>query len=316
MLFRRPSGDPAADAEAALAVPHSGARIVSATNPHGLLRFEDLPAWLRDNFYIITGYRPELSTYTACLRSIFYVHNESGNIWTHLFGAALFVGLAAYTYAGVFPALGAADWRDAGVFAAFFLGAFVCLSMSGFFHTFCAHSAEVSCRWNKIDYVGIVALIVGSFFPPVFYGFYCQPAWQYAYLAGMTILGSLCAIFAVADAFQHPSWRWFRTSLFLALGCCGVVPLIHILVSLGYPAAVSMGMWYMVAMGLMYVAGAMLYGFRWPERQWPGRFDYVGQSHQIFHVLVVAAAAAHWLGTVGSARWRHDPAEGRWACGA
>lgn len=161
-------------------------------NPNGLVAFNDLPNWLRDNFYILTGYRPELSSYTACTKSIFYLHNESGNIWTHLGGAILFIALAIYTYAGVLPSLSGVTWHDSATLACFFGGALICLSCSGFFHTFCAHSAEVSCRWNKIDYVGIIFLIVGSFYPAVFYGFYCESKWQAVYLGTMTFLGALC----------------------------------------------------------------------------------------------------------------------------
>lgn len=32
-----------------------------------------------------------------------------------------------------------------------------------------------------------------------------------------------------------------------------------------------------------------------PERFAPGRFDYVGASHQIFHCFILAAALAHFV---------------------
>jgi adiponectin receptor len=35
---------------------------------------------------------------------------------------------------------------------------------------------------------------------------------------------------------------------------------------------------------------------RIPERYRPGKFDLVGQSHQIFHVLVVVATGLHLVG--------------------
>lgn len=96
-----------------------------------------------------------------------------------------------------------------------------------------------------------------------------------------------------------------------------MIPLLHVLIAYGYDHAVKhLGLWYMVSMGLQYVCGAMLYGFRWPERQWPGKFDYVGQSHQIFHVLVVTAATCHWLGVIGCARYWHEVGQGRWMCPA
>lgn len=35
-----------------------------------------------------------------------------------------------------------------------------------------------------------------------------------------------------------------------------------------------------------FVAGTS-YTYRWPERWFPGKFDYVGSGHQIMHVMVV-----------------------------
>lgn len=47
-----------------------------------LLDFKNSPPHLQFNRYVLTGYRPA-STCTGCLRSLFYLHNESGNIYTH-----------------------------------------------------------------------------------------------------------------------------------------------------------------------------------------------------------------------------------------
>ena len=49
-----------------------------------LLHVDEVPPWQRRDF-IVTGYRPMLSIFNAFL-SIFFLHNESGNIWTHLSG--------------------------------------------------------------------------------------------------------------------------------------------------------------------------------------------------------------------------------------
>ena len=32
------------------------------------------------------GHRPELNSFTECFKSIFMIHTETGNIWTHLIG--------------------------------------------------------------------------------------------------------------------------------------------------------------------------------------------------------------------------------------
>jgi adiponectin receptor len=39
---------------------------------------------------------------------------------------------------------------------------------------------------------------------------------------------------------------------------------------------------------------------RIPERFKPGRFDIVGCSHQIFHILVVLATAVHLIGILSA----------------
>lgn len=53
--------------------------------------FEKLPCWMRDNDYLHFGHRPELPSFAECFRSIFRIHTETGNIWTHLIGFVAFV---------------------------------------------------------------------------------------------------------------------------------------------------------------------------------------------------------------------------------
>lgn len=45
---------------------------------------EDLPQWMQSDPYILRGYRCQLDSFSACVQSIFYLHNESVNIWSHL----------------------------------------------------------------------------------------------------------------------------------------------------------------------------------------------------------------------------------------
>lgn len=46
----------------------------------------ELPHWLKDNEFLQHGHRPEMPSISACLKSWFRIHTETGNIWTHLFG--------------------------------------------------------------------------------------------------------------------------------------------------------------------------------------------------------------------------------------
>lgn len=57
-----------------------------------LLTFHSAPEYLRDNKYVFTGYRADTTFFQAFL-SIFRLHNETGNIWSHLLGFMVFLAL-------------------------------------------------------------------------------------------------------------------------------------------------------------------------------------------------------------------------------
>ncbi|XP_010446637.1 PREDICTED: heptahelical transmembrane protein 4 [Camelina sativa] len=61
-----------------------------------LVEYHSLPAYLRDNEYIIGHYRCEWPI-KQILLSIFTIHNETLNVWTHLIGFFLFLALTIYT---------------------------------------------------------------------------------------------------------------------------------------------------------------------------------------------------------------------------
>ena len=161
---------------AALAVPQTSR---DATGPP-LLKWSALPAWQKDNQYIHGHYRPASYSYSTSFQSLFYLHNESVNIHSHLLGAFLFLCLSFSIYAfREYPV----SSSDIIAFGCFFLGAVVCLGMSAVYHTISNHSPSVNRFGNQLDYVGIVALITGSFIPSVYYGFYCEPALRKFYWA-------------------------------------------------------------------------------------------------------------------------------------
>lgn len=106
-----------------------------------------LPAWMRDNDFLLKGHRPPLPSVRRCLNSIFRIHTETGNIWTHLVGAISFIAVAVYFFTR--PSL-EVQLQEKLIFGAFFSGAIVCLLCSTLFHTFCCFSQKVSKTFNKL----------------------------------------------------------------------------------------------------------------------------------------------------------------------
>ncbi|KAK9135306.1 hypothetical protein Syun_014636 [Stephania yunnanensis] len=61
-----------------------------------LVEYHSLPGYLKDNEYILGYYRSEWPLKHIFL-SIFTIHNETLNVWTHLIGFFLFLALTVYT---------------------------------------------------------------------------------------------------------------------------------------------------------------------------------------------------------------------------
>ena len=59
--------------------------------------YNDLPDFYKDNEYIKKGYLLNCDSIIKAIKSLFCLHNESINIWSHLLGAIFFIGLICYT---------------------------------------------------------------------------------------------------------------------------------------------------------------------------------------------------------------------------
>jgi len=263
------------------------------------LSFTKLPGWMKDNEFLQFGHRPELNSFRECFKSIFGIHSETGNIWTHLIGFVAFVTMAIIFYVKPLCDQCHTDLalREKLIFLFFFIGAILCLGLSSLFHTFCCHSEHISKLFCKLDYVGISLLTVGSFVPWIYYGFYCQFVPKVVYLTIISVLGIAAIIVTMMDTFSLPAYRPVRAMLFVCLGGFGFVPSCHFLIMSGWDTAlVEASIHRVLIMGGLYILGAVLYGSRIPERFMPGKCDIWFQSHQIFHVLVIAAAFVHFHG--------------------
>jgi adiponectin receptor len=106
-----------------------------------------LPHWLIDNEYLISGHRPPMPSVKQCFASIFRLHTETVNIWTHLLGTLVFIIIAIYFLTR--PATEVHIEKKL-IFGAFFLGAIVCLLCSTLYHTLYCHSPKISKIFWKV----------------------------------------------------------------------------------------------------------------------------------------------------------------------
>lgn len=256
--------------------------------------FHHLPDWLQDNDFLQRGHRPPLPSFRACFKSIFRIHTETGNIWTHMLGCVAFIGIAIFFL--MRPSL-EIELQEKIVFGSFFAGAIICLGCSFVFHTVNCHSQFVGKLFSKLDYCGIALLIMGSFVPWLYYGFYCHFKPKVIYLSVVCALGITSIMVSLWDKFSESGWRPFRAAVFMTFGLSGIIPAIHFGVMEGWFNKVSQkSLGWLILMGVLYIFGAMLYALRVPERWFPGKFDIWFHSHQIFHVFVLGGALVHYHG--------------------
>ncbi|KXT05511.1 hypothetical protein AC578_3692 [Pseudocercospora eumusae] len=268
--------------------------------------WHQLPDWMQDNHFIHSGYRPPSNSYAKSAASIGSWHNETVNIWTHLIGALLAASAGARLYISIRPRFAMATTEDVMVFSCFFLGAVACLGMSATYHTISNHSHAVAKFGNRLDYIGIVFLIWGSFIPSIYYGFSAEPNLINLYWSMITTIGAGTMVVVLHPKFRSPAWRPFRAFMFVMMGLSAVVPVLHGSSMHGWAEVERrISLSWLIAQGLLYILGAMIYAARVPERWKPGAFDILGSSHQIFHILVVAAAAVHLEGLLKAFDYEH-----------
>lgn len=160
---------------AAMKAATTAQRIEQKVEDKLLLLWDELSPWQQDNHYIHSGYRAESNSFLKSFQSLSYLHNETVNIYTHLGGAVLAIFASALLYRELEPRYETATTEDIYAFSCFFAGAVACLGMSGTYHTISNHSHHVAIWGNKLDYLGIVFLIWGSFIPVLYYAFREKP---------------------------------------------------------------------------------------------------------------------------------------------
>jgi hemolysin III len=165
-----------------------------------------------------------------------------------------------------------ATWIYGGSLAAMF-------GVSALYHRVTWRSLRVRAWMRRLDHSTILLLIAGTYTP-------------FALLAFEGVIADVVLVVvwvgAAAGLLLNLAWvdapKWVTATVFLALGWVGVVAVPE-LVELGFAPTVLV-----LAGGALYTAGAIAYTLNRPNPV-PLVFGY----HELFHVLVIGAAAVHYV---------------------
>ena len=179
----------------------------------------------------------------------------------------------------------------------FLSSAIFCLSFSSIFHCIGNISPNFHRILSRFDYGGVCLLITGSCYPPYYYFFHCENKLKVFYLSFITVFGLTIFGLCLTNGFNLPNKRVLRGSSFLIFGISSGIPIIHMAVLgknlSGYNNDTRFLFWYLG--GITYIFGAILYLIRFPEKLFPGKFDFFGSSHQLLHISVLIAVIFHYI---------------------
>ncbi|KAI2602205.1 hemolysin-III channel protein-like protein Izh2 [Hypoxylon sp. NC1633] len=275
-----------------------------------LLEWENLAPWRqRGSEYLRTGYRPECASLWSCLHSWSYLHNETVNIFSHIFGAIVFFALPSYIFRTEIPSrYKLATTADIIVCSIYFLGVGVCFTLSTIFHTFMCHSEAVYSLGVKLDYQGIVLLTWGANVPLIYYSIPCDLRDQVVYWTFNTVLAGLCSLATLHPFIGGHDLGHVRVGLFALFGFCSVVaPVLIRIPEYGFEEQNRrVGLAWIASTALLDGVGSLCYSLKFPERWYPRVFDLFGASHQIMHITVIFAALSYARAVLQAFDFRHE----------
>lgn len=211
---------------------------------------------------------------------MFRKFREPVNSLTHWAGAVLaIIGLIALLFVGSGAPVKMVSLTIYGASLIFLFSA------SATYHTV-NRKDKVLEVFRKVDHAAIFLLIAGTYTP------FCMLAFSGFWRGGMLLLiWSLALIGITVKIFYIHSPRWLNAGIYVLMGWLGIAAAGQIFNVLP--------LWvigWLVAGGVIYTLGAVVYSTKIFNFV-PGVFGF----HEIWHIFVMLAAAAHFIAVLGVA---------------
>ena len=166
----------------------------------------------------------------------------------------------------------------------------ITLAISSIYHIFKSMSQSMNSFFLRLDYAGINVLILGSSFVCYYYVFICQISLYNLYSTALVCSCSL--VFMKSLKKPNHNRKQFNQLYFLFLGLSNLIPYFHALylscqanTDNDYipPNLAFIGI---LVSASCFAVGFKIYTLRFPEKQFPYRFDIWLNSHVIWHLFV------------------------------
>ncbi|XP_028257213.1 membrane progestin receptor gamma-B isoform X2 [Parambassis ranga] len=240
---------------------------------------------------IISGYRHPRSSATDCILSLFQLTNETLNIWTH------FLPTWYFLWKLVTVVLMQTAWQDSFTWpmVIFLLSCCIYPLASSCAHTFSSMSVRARHICFFFDYGALSFYSLGS---AIIYSAYVFPdkwvnssfhQWYIPIAVANTVICTNLACYSRFPEHQSPKFsKFLRVVAFAFPYLFDSIPLFYrVFLCVGEGCTDSdTNILHYYHIALAFLTG-FLFATHLPERLAPGSFDYIGHSHQLFHVCGV-----------------------------
>ncbi|HEX9783693.1 MAG TPA: hemolysin III family protein, partial [Opitutaceae bacterium] len=151
---------------------------------------------------------------------------------------------------------------------------------------------QANAKLRRLDHAAIYGLIAGTYVPSLL--LVLSGTWRIAMLVLIATLGIAGIVFKIV---------WFNPTskagafLYVAMGWVILLAWPQL-----WPVITAQQATLLVGGGVIYTVGAVVYATKWPN-PWPGHFGF----HEVWHLFVLAGAAAHYFYVLDLLRGPYPP---------
>ncbi|XP_076440437.1 membrane progestin receptor beta-like [Babylonia areolata] len=241
--------------------------------------------------HVETGFRQIHQPWSYYLFSVFQVHNECMNVWTHLIALVAAV-YRFYVFSMEFDMVNDPYMWPLGTY---FLSTFILYIFSSGAHCFCSRSEIAHYTCFLMDYAGIGIQGLGS---TIAHYWYCMHEdifdtfpHRFAAPVGVLLSSVVCLCCSTAKVYYVRPYpftrRLWQIGSCMAIYSWLILPImyqvyLHLFHSYWEP---SLGDH--IQQVLWFICGGFFFSSDIPQRLFPGCFDFVGHGHQIFHLCIM-----------------------------
>lgn len=238
--------------------------------------FDDVPQWLKKPF-IFNGYR-QVDSSRKCYWSIFHFHNETINIWTHLCCIPLFT---YFFFENLFHSIQKFEYQIISSF--YILSCIFMFFSSTSFHLLSIQNIDSYQKYLQLDMIGVFFVCIFSYINTIYILFSSyENVYRFYIIIMIILLYLLRNDTRINYNIQHVSYFIY----FLIISF--IIPLCHwffLLDEYNYEKSIIQ-LYNIMFVILVYLIGFLCFHFHFPECILSGKFNYLGNGHQIWHICI------------------------------